>query len=321
MNALNSYNGFFNNIGADLIAALLDEDIQYILSVKSSTLSNYADVTSPIVGYAGLNSLSSEMLKMYLYIDETTHKMRLKNCYGIEITMYLNKDNIKSIPDLFYFDQQDSIKLTLILHDMSQSDLNMLTERLPGALNLLRIDNCNISSWDWLKGVKYINDISISKSSLPNGISSKTFTPECIDISLNSITFGGNRITGLPNFTKNHLHEIRIMNCFGVSEIDAFDGSLRDITALSICNTNDSPKFNPQQNIMSFGDMSKIDYISGLFVTYDIFSVFSTTPKDKLPKKIRYIEISNYPNTPEAEEMVNKIKGIYGKIKIKTKKF
>ena len=61
-----------------------------------------------------------------------------------------------------------------------------------------------------------------------------------------------------------------------------------------------------------------VNYSSSSHVSYDVLQVLVSMPQDRLPKRIKYIEISKYPNTPDANETVNKIRSMFVRAKIKT---
>lgn len=292
MNTLKLYNGFFNNVGANPLDSLLAEVIQYILDSQSSVLSNYINIIGSNIGCNGVNKLSAEILNKYLYIDSKTYKIRLQNCKAIDITIYPNKDNIKKIPDIFYFDQSDNISLTFIAKNMSQSDFDTFKGRLPKTISKLYTVNCNIDSWDWLEGVKTVNDIA-----------------------LDNVTFGVDNIS-LPKFINNDPFEIRIINCTDIKKIELFDHPVSIVRSLCIYNTF----LEPSTKLESIKGLYNIDDIGSLYISYDVLRVLVSMPQDQLPKRIKYIEIIKYPNTPEANETVNKIRSMFVRAKIKTKR-
>lgn len=315
MNTLKLYNGFFNNVGANPLDSLLAEVIQYILDSQSSALSNYVNIIGSNIGCNGINKLSAEILNKYLYIDSKTYKIRLQNCKAIDITIYPNKDNIKKIPDMFYFDQSDNISLTFIAKNMSQSDFDTFKERLPKTISKLYTVNCNIDSWDWLEGVKTVNDIALTDGTLSRGISAKVFKHECESITLDNVTFGVDNIS-LPKFINNDPFEIRIINCTDIKKIELFDHPASIVRSLCIYNTF----LEPSTKLESIKGLYNIDDIGGLYISYDVLRVLVSMPQDQLPKRIKYIEIIKYPNTPEANETVNKIKSMFVRANIKTKR-
>lgn len=315
MNTLKLYNGFFNNVGANPLDSLLTEVIQYILDSQSSVLSNYVNIIGSNIGCNGVNKLSAEILNKYLYIDSKTYKIGLQNCEAMDITIYPNKDNVKKIPDMFYFDQSDNISLTFTAENMSQSDFDIFKGRLPKTISNLYTVNCNIDSWDWLDGVETVNDIALTNGTLSRGISAKVFKHKCESITLDNVTFGVDNIS-LPEFINpSELQsEIRIINCTNVKKIDLFDKPVSKVSSLCIYNTF----LDPSTKLESIEGLYNIDELNSLYVSYDVLRVLVSIPQDQLPKRIKYIEINKYPNTPEANEIANKIQSMFVQAKIKT---
>ena len=315
MNTLKLYNGFFNNVGANPLDSLLTEVIQYILDSQSSVLSNYVNIIGSNIGCNGVNKLSAEILNKYLYIDSKTYKIRLQNCEAMDITIYPNKDNIKKIPDMFYFDQSDNISFTFTAENMSQSDFDIFKGRLPKTISNLYTVNCNIDSWDWLDGIETVNDIALTNGTLSRGISAKVFKHKCESITLDNVTFGVDNIS-LPEFINpsEPQSEIRIINCTNVKKIDLFDKPVSKVSSLCIYNTF----LDPSTKLESIEGLYNIDELNSLYVSYDVLRVLVSIPQDQLPKRIKYIEINKYPNTPEANEIVNKIQSMFVRAKIKT---
>ena len=313
MNTLKLYNGFFNNVGANPLDSLLTEVIQYILDSQSSVLSNYVNIIGSNIGCNGVNKLSAEILNKYLYIDSKTYKIRLQNCKAMDITIYPNKDNVKKIPDMFYFDQSDNISLTFTAENMSQSDFDIFKGRLPKTIFKLYTVNCNIDSWDWLEGVETVNDIALTNGTLSRGISAKVFKHKCESITLDNVTFDVDNIS-LPEFINPSeiQSEIRIINCTDVKKIDLFDKHVSKVSSLCIYNTF----LDPSTKLESIEGLYNIDELNSLYVSYDVLRVLVSIPQDQLPKRIKYIEINKYPNTPEANEIVNKIQSMFVRAKI-----
>ena len=214
---------------------------------------------------------------------------------------------------MFYFDQSDNISLTFTAENMSQSDFDIFKGRLPKTIFKLYTVNCNIDSWDWLEGVETVNDIALTNGTLSRGISAKVFKHKCESITLDNVTFGVDNIS-LPEFINPSeiQSEIRIINCTDVKKIDLFDKHVSKVSSLCIYNTF----LDPSTKLESIEGLYNIDELNSLYVSYDVLRVLVSIPQDQLPKRIKYIEINKYPNTPEANEIVNKIQSMFVRAKI-----
>lgn len=314
MKTLNSYNntynitykGFFKNVDADLeeevfenlLLFMNDPQLRFNLTVYSSR--TRAPRSLPA---------SMDMIKKYLCIDKSTHKITIQNCDHVKIGMTITEKNCDKIHPGLYFDSSDNITADLYIYKISSSSkLSTVKGHFPKKINTLKLEKCTIDSWDWLDGVETTGMLISTELSLPNGF--KGYSPICNEVYVELTKFGNNTISGFPSFEKGKANMIHITGCDDLKDTSDIFSKTKSIDSLYIFNIKSNKKA-----IESVGDMSGCE-ISRMTVDYNTFIVIVNN--GIVPKKLDYLSILKYPRGIKADEYIRKFEELCEKYKINT---